>query len=140
MRCNDCKEIFEEADKIYERQGDDFSYYPAEEFLVCPYCGSDNIEETQACLWCEEEQEDAICPDCVKKLSTDETVLRYSADEPEEIELGSIYLLHFSRSEIEEILLREIKESGKWEELKEEFIKSDYADYLEWLEEHIDEF
>lgn len=138
MKCNDCGGIFDEPMKVRERHIE-VEGYAYETFVICPYCGSGGIEETAACIICGEEQDDIICPSCVDKVSTDETVLKYSKSESEDVKLGAIFTYHFTAEQIEEILLKEMKESGKWNELKVDFLKSDYGDYLDFLEENINE-
>ena len=137
MKCNECGTVFDMPDRIRENMGECFGFPAYEDRDVCPYCQSEDIEESIACKVCGEESEYEICEKCIKELSTDEKVLKYSDRESEEIEIGGIYAYHLSRSQIEEILLRELKQSGKWQELKEDFIKSDYSDYIDWLEERV---
>lgn len=134
MKCNECGAIFDQPDRVRERLDDEYGY---EDYYVCPGCGSTDFEETVKCLNCGEESEQQICDQCVEMLSDDETVLKYSSDRRENIELGSLFLYNFTQGEIEEILLRELNNSGKWDELKDDFIKSDYSDFIDWMEEEI---
>ena len=43
-RCNNCGELFDEPKHSVEMHG--FSYGPGENIYTCPYCGVDDMEET----------------------------------------------------------------------------------------------
>lgn len=135
MRCNDCGATFDMADKKIEKQGEYWGEPAYEEWYVCPECGSDDIENTVECVRCGRQGKEELCEDCIAELSDEDTVMAFSDYTSEEIALGGLYTCNFTQKEIENILLRELKNSGKWQKIKDEFIHDDYDYYVDWLEE-----
>lgn len=45
MRCEDCKEIFEDDEAVYIAEYVDDSNRPAFYTPKCPYCGSEDVED-----------------------------------------------------------------------------------------------
>lgn len=54
--CNECNNIFseEESRTRFEDMGECFGSPSGREYLVCPSCGSDDVEEAKKCEICEE--------------------------------------------------------------------------------------
>ena len=71
--CNDCGRLFyeDEAKIQYVDQGEWFGFPAHEKLRVCPYCGSDDVEDwdeenVDACVSCGAPIPEGrqVCPDC----------------------------------------------------------------------------
>ena len=136
--CNECGAVFEEADEYYEH---DTGYHGAD----CPICGSDDIDEAKRCAECdewvnEEKLVNGLCAACIEKHAADyETVKAYGADRKEAVEINGLFAWVFTPAEIEEILERELKNSGKAEKDAHTFATDDPDDFTNWLNERSEE-
>ena len=66
--CNECKEVFEEYDVLYQPlpYGMGSAY---EKWHICPYCGDNDFEEAEECEFCgewvaKESMTGGLCKDC----------------------------------------------------------------------------
>ena len=132
--CNDCGAVFENPREYYEH---DTGYHGAD----CPHCGSDNIDEAERCAECDEWVNEknlinGLCPACIVKHANDyETVKAYGADRKEAVEINGFLAWAFTPAEIEEILERELKNSGNAEKYAHTFATDDTDDFTDWLNE-----
>ena len=132
--CNDCGAVFENPDEYYEH---DTGYHG----MDCPHCGSDDIDEAERCSECDEWVNEknlvnGLCPACIEKHANDYgTVKAYGADRKEAVEINGFLAWAFTPAEIEEILERELKNSGKAEKDAHTFATDDPDDFTNWLNE-----
>lgn len=105
-RCYKCKQIFDDSN----------SNFGVED---CPYCGSYEFDEVEMCRKCGEFFDEyningGICWDCLKKYAKDlDTVLKVGEKEKTNISINGFLGWFFTEEEIEEILLRELKDIEK---------------------------
>ena len=132
--CNDCGAVFENPDEYYEH---DTGYHG----MDCPHCGSDDIDEAKRCAECdecvnEEKLVNGLCAACIEKHAADyETVKAYGGDRKEAVEINRLFAWAFTPAEIEEILERELKNSGNAEKDAHTFATDDTDDFTNWLNE-----
>ena len=113
--------------------------YYEEPWYECPYCGSDAFEETEQCEECDEWVNEknlvnGLCAACIEKHANDyETVKAYGAARKECIEINGLFAWAFTTAEIEEILERELKNSGNAEKDAHRFATDDPDDFTMWL-------
>ena len=139
LRCLECGHIFEEGERHeWKETRGEYWGQPAYETVVgCPICGG-AYEETKPCVVCKSEQLDddlygGICKSCLAEYENDlETCLKLGAIDKEEIEINSLLVTMFTQSEIEEILIRELKGAEK---LSPVDCSSFVYDDLEWFGE-----
>ena len=120
LKCLDCGHIFEEGDRHeWKEARGEYWGQPAYETVVgCPRCGG-AYEETKPCASCGSERfEDdlygGICKECLSEYDNDlDTCLKLGEINKEEIEINSLLVTMFTQAEIEEILIRELKEAEK---------------------------
>ena len=120
LKCLECGHIFEEGERHeWKEARGEYWGQPAYETVVgCPRCGG-VYEETKLCAVCESEQLDdalygGICKSCLAEYENDlETCLKLGAIDKGEIEINSLLVTMFTAAEIEEILIRELKEAEK---------------------------
>ena len=116
--------------------------YDSEE---CPNCDSEDFEEAEHCEECDEwfpvgTCANGICESCMEKHANDyETVKAYGADRKEAVEINGLFAWAFTPAEIEEILERELKNSGKAEKDAHTFATDDSDDFTNWLNERSEE-
>ena len=132
--CIECGAVFENPREYYEH---DTGYHGAD----CPHCGSDDIDGAERCAECdewvnEEYLVNGLCPACIEKYAEDyETVTAYGADRKEAVEINGFLAWAFTPAEIEEILERELKNSGNAEKDAHTFATDDTDDFTNWLNE-----
>lgn len=120
LKCLECGHIFEEGERHEQREyrGEFWGQPSYETVAGCPKCGG-AYEETKPCAVCESEQLDedlygGICKSCLAEYENDlDTCLKLGAIDKEEIEINSLLVTMFTQAEIEEILIRELKEAEK---------------------------
>ena len=132
--CNECVAVFENPSEYYEH---DTGYHG----MDCPICGSDDIDEAKRCAECDEWVNEknlvnGLCPACIEKHANDYgTVKAYGADRKEAVEINGFLAWVFTPAEIEEILERELKNSGNAEKDAHTFATDDPDDFTNWLNE-----
>lgn len=135
--CNDCGAVFENPSDYYDHGT---GYHS----MDCPHCGSDDIDEAVRCAECgewvnEKNLVNGLCPACIERHASDyETVKAYGADRKEAVEINGFLAWAFTPAEIEEILERELKNSGKAEKDAHTFATDDTDDFTNWLNERSD--
>ena len=120
LKCLDCGHIFEkgEEDRWEEPRGEFWGQPVTETVTGCPCCGG-VYEETQPCSVCHSEQlkndlYGGICKECLSKYENDlDICLKLGEVSKEDIEINSLLVTMFTQAEIEEILIRELKEAEK---------------------------
>lgn len=138
LKCLDCGHIFEkgEEDRWEEPRGEFWGQPVTETMTGCPYCGGD-YEETKPCVECGSEQleEDlysGMCKECLEPYVNDfDTCFKLGEVQKESIEINSLLVTMFTASEIEEILVRELKQAGNID------CSSFAYDDLEWFAENL---
>ena len=132
--CNECGTVFENPHEYYEH---DTGYHGAD----CPLCGSDDIDEAERCAECDEWVNEknlvnGLCPACIEKHANDyETVKAYGEDRKAAVEINGFLAWAFTPAEIEEILERELKNSGNAKMDAHKFATDDTDDFTNWLNE-----
>lgn len=132
--CNDCGAVFENPREYYEH---DTGYHE----IDCPHCGSGDIDEAKRCSGCDEWVNEknlvnGLCPACIERHASDyETVKAYGADRKEAVEINGFLAWAFTPTEIEEILERELKNSGNTKGYAHTFATDDTDDLTNWLNE-----
>lgn len=124
LKCLECGEFFERNDAVYSSSyvGEHFGTPVSQRVLCCPTCGSDDLIPAKSCKICgeyfgEDDIEDGVCSDCLndalKEYRDDfDKCLDLCKDEKENIEINPIFAHFFTESQINEILLRELKEAN----------------------------
>ena len=118
-KCLECGHIFEDSEQStwQESRGEFWGQPVSETMSGCPRCHGD-YEKTKSCVECGSEQlEDdlygGMCKECLEPYVNDfDTCLKLGEVQKESIEINSLLVTMFTASEIEEILVRELKESG----------------------------
>lgn len=140
-KCLECGHIFEDGEQAtwQESRGEFWGQPVSETMNGCPKCHGD-YEETKPCVECGSEQleEDlygGMCKECLEPYVNDfDTCLRLGYVDRESVEINSFILSLLKVSEIEDILIRELKESNK-------IMPSDCSafayDDLEWFAENL---
>lgn len=127
FKCKDCGLTYEEMEDAKEESEiinyGDRTY--TEHYYVCR-CGG-GLEEVHKCKFCDNlvEEREEVCESCL----TMEKCVEIGEEHKQCLELNGFIASSFETSEIEEILLKVLKEA---EELKK-FGKSDFKEYLESL-------
>ena len=108
--------------------------------MDCPRCGSDDIDEAKRCAECDEwvaekNFSNGLCAACIEKHADHETVKAYGAGCKEWVEINGLFAWAFTPAEIEEILERELKNSGNAEKDAHTFATDDTDDFTKWLNE-----
>lgn len=118
--CLDCENVFDEANetKYYDKVDGNsaMSGYVTE--YSCPSCGSEYFEEAVECEFCgewtvTEDLHEGICENCISEKATVEIAVKYGETEKQTIELNGLLAYAFSDEQINEILLRELKEAAR---------------------------
>ena len=118
LKCKKCGCLFEEGEEkvIIEKHGLDCP--PYEEIRVCPECGGD-YEEAVECEICgehylEDELHGGVCDCCIKEKTNDaDFCYKISKREKEPVKLNCFLTCMFTPAEIEEVLLKQLKEEEK---------------------------
>lgn len=139
LKCLECSHLFEVGEeKTYtEYMGECHGQKMYDEFKACPVCGGD-FEETKACAICgaehfEDDLISGVCEECLADVTLDDCLL-INGNEREPININSVLATLFSRSEIEEILMREIREAMKFKKISlDDFINIDKSWFAEEL-------
>ena len=137
-KCLKCGHIFEngEQETWQESRGEFWGQPVSETMNGCPKCHGD-YAETMPCVECGSEQLDedlygGMCKECREPYVNDfDTCLKLGEIQKESIEINSLLVTMFTASEIEEILVRELKESGNID------CSSFAYDDLEWFAENL---
>lgn len=137
--CMHCGHWFDEPTNRYNRtvaRPDDEGF--------CPNCGSDFFDEAEQCELCGEWHAAdylhcGVCKKCEEEKSTVENAFKWGEEVKEGVELNGFLTWAFSVSEIEEILKRELMESGKEKEYANRFCTDDLGMFVEWLKKEEDE-
>lgn len=118
FKCVECSHLFEVGEeKTYtEYMGECHGASAYETFKVCPVCGGD-YEETKSCAICgaehfEDDLQGGVCADCLTDVTLDDC-LAVNGDEKTEININSVLAYAFTESQIEEILMRELRQADK---------------------------
>lgn len=137
LKCLRCNHLFEVGEEEIIKEPHGFTDGTGELFKVCPVCGGD-FEETKACAICgaehfEDDLTGGVCAECLTGVSLDDCLL-INGNEREPININSVLVTLFSRSEIEEILMREIREAMKFKKISlDNFINIDKSWFAEEL-------
>ena len=133
-----CGELFEFEDLKKEFNSYGLGDGSGETFLVCPFCKG-TPDEAHLCKDCGEwftmdELTGGLCDECLEKLKNQyrfniDKCVELCGEETESVNLSSFVLSMFSESQIEEILLNELRKSEKVDFLP--FIEYD----IEWFVE-----
>jgi hypothetical protein len=108
-----------EAKRDNESVGEFFGKICSESFLMCPVCGSSEIDETERCLICESEHIEVelfggVCKECIGERKKDFAICyEIAKGEKQEIEINALLASLFSESEIEEILFEYVKANSR---------------------------
>ena len=137
-KCLECGNIFEDGEQStwQEARGEFWGQPVSETMSGCPRCHG-YYEETTPCVECGSEQLDddlygGMCKECLDPYVNDfDTCLKLGEVQKESIEINSLLVTMFTTSEIEEILIRELKESGNID------CSSFAYDDLEWFAENL---
>lgn len=99
----------------------------------CEICGQGLIESNRASQKWESFN---FCDSCFSCNTTINDLIEFGKESKEKIELNGFIAGNFTKNEIEEILLREIRESEKLKPgcCRNKFIKKNEYEILEWLE------
>lgn len=82
MRCENCGETFAPEDVVYHTEKHGFADGFAEKFACCPFCGSSDLIETEACDVCgkkfpDGDIESGYCLDCLWEAIDYDVALAY---------------------------------------------------------------
>lgn len=132
--CNCCGEVVDDLKEVREFMGYYGSAPAYDSDYVCPYCGSDDLDEAEECECCGEyhrvdELTNGVCDDCLHSHDKDWKFWYESCRKEEyvdKIDLNLFLCTQFSKEQIEEILYKEL---CKREKLQPEGI--DCSDFVE---------
>ena len=139
LKCVRCEEVFSESELV-KLKGD----------VVCPCCYSEDWGEADRCKCCgnlfiEEELESGFCEACIEDFEFEykhdpQKCFDLAKDFNETIILNSFIVSQFTKEQIEEILLKEIKEQAKIPFADySDFIEQDKQWFLEMMQKGVDE-
>lgn len=118
LKCLECGHLFEvgEEETYTEYMGECHGASAYETFKVCPVCGGD-YEETKSCAICgadhlEDDLISGVCAECLADVTLDDC-LAVNGDRKEEIKINAVLAYAFTESQIEEILMRELRQADK---------------------------
>ena len=133
--CKSCGRHFEEMEaKNYDRSTGTWEE-------SCPFCGGEEFTDAAYCGACGEWREESevvngFCRECVEKHANDyETVKAYGKAESDPVIINGLFAWAFTPAEIEEILERELKNSGNADKYAHTFATDDTDDFTNWLNE-----
>lgn len=89
-------------------------------------------EEQHECEKCGEPCEDDICKDCLERMATPDTMIRYGAEDPRMIELNGFFTWFFKPAEIEAILERQFLETKSEYESAKAYAMDDPSAFMAW--------
>lgn len=134
FKCASCGHVFEEGtqDKWTEPSG--------EQWEGCPSCGG-CFEEAKQCSHCDEwffeddELFDGLCEKCIYDHADIDTCFEIGNECRTEIGINGFLYSMFNVEQIEEILIRELKEANPSESQIAHFIEEDKDWFAEQLKE-----
>ena len=122
-KCEHCGAFFDEPtmETLWEYRGECFGDASNERVSVCkcPECGTSGmITEAEVCVVCGKpylwgETESSICPNCMMSHCNIDFCYDAGKTYNEDVELNGFLASMFSKEEIEEILLRELKKANE---------------------------
>ena len=122
-KCEECGRVYESLeDAKEERESIEYGDKTYHETNCYCHCGGE-LEEVQKCKICGEIAESEICDKCLSI----EKCFKVGEEHRQCLELNGFVASMFDTSEIEEILMRELKESQELGTTN----KYDFIDYLE---------
>jgi hypothetical protein len=144
-KCVGCGNIFEEGEQAVWEETHGLDSPPYEKFCCCPSCGGE-FEEAKHCVVCggcflEDELNDGICNECLYELEEEyrhdfNKCYEISENEKVKVELNFFLSCMFTEKQIEEILMKNLKEANS-------LVSIDCTAFLEadriWLQERIAE-
>lgn len=137
LKCLECGWLFPKGEEDRWEESGEFWGQPVSETVTgCPSCGG-AYEETTPCVECGKEHlaDDlygGMCKKCLEPYVNDfDACLKLGEMQKENIEVNALLLTMFTTSEIEEILIRELKKSGSID------CSSFAYDDLEWFAENL---
>lgn len=139
LKCVRCEEIFNEYETV-KHKGEQ----------VCPNCYGTEYEEAYLCKCCgkyflDEELESGFCQSCIEDFEFEykhdpQRCFDLAKDFDETISLNSFIVSQFTKEQIEEILLKEVKEQAKIPFADySNFIEQDKQWFLEMMQKGVDE-
>ena len=132
--CIHCGHEFDEPHKEYDKGTGRYDY-------DCPNCGSEDIEEAEACSECgavksKDSLINGICAGCIKEAAEDmRLAYQYGAARTSVIELNGVLARAFTRVQIEAILENWLMVNGDFGKECFQFATDDEGDFAEWLKE-----
>ena len=137
LKCLECGCLFPKGEEDRWEESGEFWGQPISETVTgCPSCGG-AYEETTPCVECGKEHlaDDlygGMCKKCLEPYVNDfDVCLKLGEMQKESIEVNALLLTMFTTAEIEEILIRELKQSGSID------CSSFAYDDLEWFAENL---
>jgi hypothetical protein len=116
-KCYDCGAIFTEDEAKTKDSGIEMDGFK-EICVCCPNCKAFEIEEISVCQECGAEVApwQTLCDDCLQeRIATRSAVLYGRSLEPEFVKINPLFARIFSRSEIDQILYKEMLEDLDFE-------------------------
>ena len=113
--CNDCGAVLNYSELGRERvEVGSFWDEPAyDEFLFCPKCGSNSIEEIDVCSKCgeilDENAVGSVCNSCLLSKTNLINAIKVGHNNPQEIEVNGFFTYCFTSEEINQILNNHIQ-------------------------------
>jgi hypothetical protein len=143
-RCLECGHIFDEGEQAkWEEYGEFWGVPYSQTESGCPLCKGD-YEETKQCKICgsehlKDELDGGVCEECIEKYRYDvDMCFNIGSKDTIEIELNGFLASMFDKQEIEEILLKELKEAQKCTPIDcNEFVEADRDWFAEKLVEEV---
>ena len=138
LKCCKCGKILDENElSSYEDDRGEFWGTPCSETIsCCPYCGGDEFEEVHECPECGRYHEySGTCDDCLLETAGDIDLwmnISKNMGTTESVKINSMLAYYFTEEEIEEILLKELKQHDDCKE----YIKDD----TNWAREAYDSY
>ena len=134
FRCAKCGQVFEESEILKIHSFDRMAQW------ICPDCGDDELTEVTECQDCGGWFEKTygsygyeLCPDCLEKRMTPENAVRFGhTDREYEIHISGFFGLWYDEKQIEDILLRHIKDYYPQESINREAVNYCDADPSEF--------
>lgn len=142
-KCYECGNIFEESEQAVWEERHGLDTPPYEKWSGCPLCKG-AYEETTRCEICgsehlEDELNGGVCDECIEEYRYDvDMCYKIGECDTDAVELNCFLASIFDKEEIEEILLKELKEAQKYRQIDcEKFIESDRDWFAERLAEEV---
>lgn len=143
--CLNCGHIFEEGEQAHwiESRGEFWGHACSESMSGCPLCHGE-YEESKPCEICgsehlEEDLNNGICDECINKYQYDVDVCyKIGSNDTDTVDLNCFLASMFDKEEIEQILLKELKEAQKYKKIDcKKFIEQDRSWFGERLAEEV---